>query len=100
MSIKRKKSPRRKKPIRRRQIKLPIVRSWPTEVATILDIKHPAPLFLGDDREDLLCGTCRTPLAVGVSMTNLRALFNTPVQLLVKCPKCRSLSYLDAKLQS
>ena len=76
-----------------------MVRSWPRENATILDIKHPAPLFLGDDREDLLCGHCHAPIAVGVSMSTLRSLFNAPA-LLVKCPKCRSLSRLDTELDS
>lgn len=84
----------RPKPIRHKHTKLALVRSWPSDDATILDIKHPAPLFLGEEREDLQCGACGTPIAMGVSASTLRSLFNTPAPLLVRCPKCRSLSGL------
>ncbi len=91
------KKPGKKKAIKHKQTKLAMVRSWPSDNATILDIKHPAPLFLGDEREDLLCGHCRAPIAVGVSMDTLRSVFNAQIHLLVKCPKCRSLSAMDAR---
>ncbi|HYL88235.1 MAG TPA: hypothetical protein VEU32_05655 [Burkholderiales bacterium] len=86
------KKKRRKPAPRHKQTRLPLVRTWPSEDATILDVRHPSPLFLGDDREDLLCGSCRTPLAQGVSMASFRSMFNASVQLLVRCPKCHSLS--------
>ncbi len=90
--MRKKKAPRKRKAAKHKQTKLAMVRSWPSDNATILDIKHPAPLFLGDEREDLLCGACRAPIAVGVSMATLRSVFNAAVHLLVKCPKCRSLN--------
>jgi len=94
MAKKPKRSTVPKKPAKRTQTKLQLVRSWPSEDATILDLNHAAPWYLGEDREDLLCGACRVPLAMGVSAKTLRSLFDARERLLMRCPKCRSLSRL------
>ena len=55
------------------------------------------PCFQGDGEEILLCGQCLIELAIGVWEEYLARQIATPVQLIIKCPKCQSFNLLSSQ---
>ncbi len=81
-----------------KNIKLAAVATPPAD-AHVLHLEN-APFLKGKDRTNLLCGNCGLMLCKGVSNETCMEKFSAPVQLLVRCPQCRTHNQLPARLES
>jgi len=70
---------------RRHQFKLDIVEPRPN--ASII-VCATAPVFIGPEFTDLLCGGCSLILSQGVSRESLRDTMAVPVEFIIRCPSC------------
>ena len=70
----------------RAKTKLGVVEK-PLPNASILNLNE-APLDLGREQEDLLCGGCEIILIKGMSALTAKARFAAPNQLIAVCPGC------------
>jgi hypothetical protein len=80
----------------RKKTKLAVIAAPPAD-ASVLHLEN-APFLKGIDKENLVCGRCGVVICKGVSAESCMDKFSGPVQLLVRCPKCRSLNRLPARL--
>ena len=80
----------------RKKTKLAVI-AKPSARASIIHLEN-APFLKGNDKEDLLCGSCGLVLCKGVSIESFTSKFSAPVQLLIKCPKCGTHSCLPAEV--
>lgn len=61
----------------------------PDARASIIQLDN-TPAFIGDEQEDLLCGSCGATLGQGISAATLRQHTSAPAQLIVSCPGCKA----------
>ena len=79
-----------------KKVALPVVKS-PLKNASIL-APADVSVFTGTEDEDLVCGSCETMLAKGVSRKTIQQRFSAPAQLLIKCPTCGKHNQLPAQV--
>ena len=80
----------------RKNTKLAVI-AEPSADASVVHLEN-APFLKGNDRENLLCGSCGLVICKGVSAESCMAKFSAPAQLLVRCPKCGTHNLLNAKV--
>lgn len=80
-----------------KNIKLTAVATPPVG-ANVLHLEN-SPFLMGKERTNLVCGNCGLVLCKGVSKDSCLKKFSAPVQLLVRCPKCRTHNHLPAQLE-
>ena len=75
-------------------VALDVVETPSKQAAIMAPEKLPA--FVGDEDEELLCGSCSAVLVDGVSRDTFSRRSAAPTELLILCPNCRTHNRLPA----
>ena len=67
----------------------------PHKNASILAASGDQPIYVGDDSEDLQCGSCGKVLARSMSLKTLTAITSAPAQLLFRC-QCGAHNFISS----
>jgi hypothetical protein len=82
--------------VARKKTKLAVI-AEPSTDASVLHLEN-APFLKGNEKENLLCGSCGLVICKGVSTASCTSKFSGPMQLLVRCPRCSAHNRLPSKV--
>jgi hypothetical protein len=80
----------------RKNTKLAVI-AEPAVDASVVHLEN-APFLKGNEKENLLCGSCGLVICKGVSTASCARKFSAPVQVLARCPKCGALNRLQSEV--
>ncbi|WP_374469647.1 hypothetical protein [Phenylobacterium sp.] len=81
-----------------RTLYMSVVEKPHPQAAILQSDKSTTPVMKGNADVNLACGSCQVVLAQGLTVEWFANQFQTPFQLLLRCPKCAAYNRLPATL--